>query len=89
MNIDGQGSNPESQSYGNNDDIHIQENLSPNNCGNNVENVRHSKADVRAVIIIMCQRQILKKISGQKKTMSNKLMMNKAVMKTLVNTLHQ
>ena len=88
MNIDGQGSNPESQSYGNNDDIHIQENLSPNNCGNNVENVRHSKANVRAVISL-CQRQILEKISGQKKTMSNKLMMNKAVMKTLVNTLHQ
>ena len=58
MNIDGQGSNPESQSYGNNDDIHIQENLSPNNCGNNVENVRHSKANVRAVIIIVSETDI-------------------------------
>ena len=58
MNIDGQGSNPESQSYGNNDDIHIQENLSPNNCGNNVENVHHSKANVRAVIIIVSETDI-------------------------------
>ena len=46
MNVNGQGSNPESQSYGHNDDIHVQGNLSPNDSGNNVENVHHNKAKV-------------------------------------------
>ena len=46
MNVDGQGSNPESQSYGHNDDIHIQETLSPNDSDNNVENVHHNEANV-------------------------------------------
>ena len=46
MNVDGQSFNPESQSYGHNDDIHIQGNLSPNESGNNVENVPHNEANV-------------------------------------------
>ena len=43
MNVDGQGSTLESQSYGHNDDIHVQGNLSPNDSGNNVENVQRSE----------------------------------------------
>ena len=46
MNVDGQDSNPESQSYGHNDDIHLQGNLSPNVSDNNVENVHHNEANV-------------------------------------------
>ena len=45
MNVYGQGANPESQSYGHNDDIHVQGNLSPNNSGSNVENVHHNEAN--------------------------------------------
>ena len=45
-----------------------------------------------AAMTIICQRCISKKIyskaTGQKKTMNHKLMMNKAVMKTLLNALH-
>ena len=43
MNVDGQDSNPESQSCGHHDDIHMQGNLS---CGDNVENVHHIDANV-------------------------------------------
>ena len=46
MNIDAQGSNLESRSYGHNDDIHIQENLSPNDSGKKDENIDHNKANV-------------------------------------------
>ena len=46
MNVDGQGLNLESQSYGHNDDIHVQGKLSPNDSGNNVENVHHNEANV-------------------------------------------
>ena len=46
MKVDGQGSNPEIQCYGRNDDIHIQRNLSPNDSGNNVENVYDDEANV-------------------------------------------
>ena len=46
MNIDGQGSNHESQSYDHNDDILIQGSLSPNDSGNNVRNIHHNKANI-------------------------------------------
>ena len=46
MNVDGQGSNPESHSYGHKDDIHVQGNLSPKDSGNIVENVHHNEANV-------------------------------------------
>ena len=92
MNVDSQGFTLESQSYGHNDDIHIQRNLSPNDSGNNVENVHHSEANVSSTMIIIYQRWISRKIylkaTGKKKTMNHKLMTNKAVLRTLLNALY-
>ena len=46
-----------------------------------------TKQMLAAVLIIICQRWILRKIyfkpSGEKKAMSHKMMMNKSVMKTV------
>ena len=86
-NVDCQGSNLESQSYGHNDDIHIQRNLSPSDSVNNVENVYHNEANVSSsndhYLSEMDIEEDLLKATGRKKTMSHKLMMNKVVMKTL------
>ena len=93
MNVDGQGSSSESQSYGHNDDTHIQGNLYPNGSGNNVENVHHNEANVSSSNVHYFSEMDIKEDlfdsdDGQKKTMSHKLMMNKAVMKTLSKALH-
>ena len=80
------------KSYGHNDDIHIQGNLSPNNSGNIVENVHHNEANVSSsndhYLSEMISRKIYLKPMGEKRRMSHKLMMNKSVMKTLLNSLH-
>ena len=115
MNVDGPGSNPESQSYGHNDHIHIQGNLFSNDSDNNVQNITHKEANVSSsndhylseiftvsqqhsnfsslilLKIKLIMRRIYLKAMGQKKIMSHKLMMDKAVTlltKTLLNTLH-
>ena len=53
MNVDAQGSNPESRSYGHNDDIHIQGNLSPNDSGKRLRIFIITKQMLVAAMIII------------------------------------
>ena len=57
MNVDGQGSNPESQPYGHNDDIHIQGNFLLT-----IVVVITRKQMLVAAMIIICQKRISRKI---------------------------
>ena len=91
MKVDGQGSDVESQSYGHNGYTHIQGNFSHNDSGNNVENVHQNKVNVSSsndhYLSEIEEDLFYLKVTGQKKAMSHKLMMNKAVMETLLNAL--
>ena len=72
MKVDGQDINPESQSYGHNDDIHT--NVSSNN-----NDHYFSEMDLK---------EDLFESDEAEENMSRKLMTNKAVMKILLNVLH-
>ena len=46
MNVNGPSLQSARQSYGHNDDIHVEGNLPPNDSGNNAKNVHHSEANI-------------------------------------------
>ena len=57
VNVDGQGSNPESQTYGHNDDIHMQGNFLLT-----IVVIITRKQMLVAAMIIICQKRISRKI---------------------------
>ena len=71
----------------------LQGNISPNDSDNDVENVHHNEANVSSsndnyLSEMDIEEDLFESNGTKKRRMSQKLMMNKTVMKTLLNTLH-